>query len=225
MKTYLYLGTAAAGIMIAGNVYAQCVTTQDCTALGYTETSCPNGKGVKCPFGNKWFCGESSCDYVCEDLGFKYTCSGENIAGGNDVACGGKYKSCNCVSPYQWSSGSCSCPDEYKYSCSASGQITGGEGSACNGKYKSCKCSTGYGWKDGSCVQMVCTGQWMTYFVEGRIVSCSQTQPYRATGTCQIGCTGQIEIRTITDNSCEDIQNQCRSQRRQCRTCTQWSLP
>ena len=225
MKTYLYLSTAAAGIMIAGNVYAQCVTTQDCTALGYTETSCPNGKGVKCPFGNKWFCGESSCDYVCEDLGFKYTCSGENIAGGNDVACGGKYKSCNCVSPYQWSSGSCSCPDEYKYSCSASGQITGGEGSACNGKYKSCKCSTGYGWKDGSCIQMVCTGQWMTYFVEGILGPCYQNQSNRATGTCLIGCTDQTETTTMTGSSCEDIKNRCRSQRKQCRRCTQWSFP
>ena len=223
MKTYLYLGTAVAGMMIAGNVYAQCVTTQDCTALGYTETSCPNGKGVKCPFGNKWFCGESSCDYVCEDLGFKYTCSGENLAGGNDVACGGKYKSCNCVSPYQWSSGSCSCPAGYKYSCSASGQITGGEGSACNGKYKSCKCSTGYGWKDGSCVQMVCTGQWMTYFVEGRMTTCSQLQPNRARGDCQIGC--QTETTAMTGSSCRDIRSQCLSERRQCRTCTQWSFP
>ena len=107
MKTYLYLGTAVAGMMIAGNVYAQCVTTQDCTALGYTETSCPNGKGVKCPFGNKWFCGESSCDYVCEDLGFKYTCSGSNISGGNGISCNGKYTSCNCSSGYEFTNGTC----------------------------------------------------------------------------------------------------------------------
>lgn len=107
MKTYLYLGTAAAGIMIAGNVYAQCVTTQDCTALGYTETSCPNGKGVKCPFGNKWFCGESSCDYVCEDLGFKYTCSNEHSTGGVGDMCGEKYKSCTCEEGYGWKDGAC----------------------------------------------------------------------------------------------------------------------
>ena len=43
----------------AGNVSAQCVVTQDCATLGYTETSCENG-GIKCPFGNTWACKESS---------------------------------------------------------------------------------------------------------------------------------------------------------------------
>ena len=55
MKTYLYLSTAVVGVMMIGNAWAQCVSTQDCATLGYTETSCPNG-GVKCPFGNKWAC-------------------------------------------------------------------------------------------------------------------------------------------------------------------------
>ncbi len=36
----------------------QCTPTPDCKTLGYTETSCPNGGGVKCPWGNFWFCGE-----------------------------------------------------------------------------------------------------------------------------------------------------------------------
>ena len=42
-----------------GNVSAQCVATQDCATLGYTETSCENG-GIKCPFGNAWSCKNSS---------------------------------------------------------------------------------------------------------------------------------------------------------------------
>ena len=42
-----------------GNVSAQCVATQDCATLGYTETSCENG-GIKCPFGNAWACKNSS---------------------------------------------------------------------------------------------------------------------------------------------------------------------
>ena len=46
---------------VAGNVTAQCVATQDCAALGYTETSCENG-GIKCPFGNTWACKSESCD-------------------------------------------------------------------------------------------------------------------------------------------------------------------
>ena len=44
-----------------GNVSAQCVATQDCASLGYTETSCENG-GIKCPFGNTWACKSESCD-------------------------------------------------------------------------------------------------------------------------------------------------------------------
>ena len=39
----------------SGEVSAQCVATQDCASLGYTEASCPNG-GIKCPFGNTWNC-------------------------------------------------------------------------------------------------------------------------------------------------------------------------
>ena len=49
----------------AGNVLAQCVATQDCATLGYTETSCQNG-GIKCPFGNYWACkndGTTDCTY------------------------------------------------------------------------------------------------------------------------------------------------------------------
>ena len=85
MKTYLYLSTAIISVSLAtsGNTWAQCVSTQDCTALGYTETSCPNGNGVKCPFGNKWFCGSSDDTYTenecmelaCDKLGFKYDCT------------------------------------------------------------------------------------------------------------------------------------------------------
>ena len=57
MKRYWYLtmmlvgGAAYAGAASAQN----CVQSQDCASLGYTETSCTNG-GVKCPFGDKWAC-------------------------------------------------------------------------------------------------------------------------------------------------------------------------
>ena len=45
------------------NVSAQCVASQDCASLGYTETSCENG-GIKCPFGNAWACPQSGgCTY------------------------------------------------------------------------------------------------------------------------------------------------------------------
>ena len=48
-----------------GNVSAQCVATQDCATLGYTETSCENG-GIKCPFGNAWAC-KGNADTGTED--------------------------------------------------------------------------------------------------------------------------------------------------------------
>ena len=82
-KKYLLSSvTAGIALLYANHGTAQCVTTQDCTALGYTETSCPNG-GVKCPFGNKWFCGSSDDTYTenecmelaCDKLGFKYDCT------------------------------------------------------------------------------------------------------------------------------------------------------
>ncbi len=50
---------------VAGNVSAQCVATQDCATLGYTETSCENG-GIKCPFGNAWAC-KGNADTGTED--------------------------------------------------------------------------------------------------------------------------------------------------------------
>ena len=127
MKTYLYLSTAIVGVMIVGNVWAQCVSTQDCTALGYTETSCPNG-GVKCPFGNKWFCGrrDDHClELACDELGFKYDCVGTNIAGGEGTECNGKYVACKCASGYGWQDSSCqeivmNGPDGDVYRCKGS---------------------------------------------------------------------------------------------------------
>ncbi len=51
---FLLLGTSLS--FLPTLTFAQCVATQDCATLGYTETSCNGGKGVKCPFGNKWAC-------------------------------------------------------------------------------------------------------------------------------------------------------------------------
>ncbi len=130
------------------------MATQDCATLGYTETSCNGGKGVKCPFGNKWCCFETE-ESVCSQNGFKYACSGTGYSGGSGDSCGGKYKKCNCQSGYEWSGSACkkeSCSSSYKYTCSATG-YAGGAGSACGGKYAQCTCVSGYEWKDGACQQ------------------------------------------------------------------------
>ena len=136
MKIYLYLSTAIISVSLAtsGNAWAQCVSTQDCTALGYTESSCPNG-GVKCPFGNKWFCGGDSTT-ICKQEGFTNACTGAGQLGKGE-SCANLYKQCDCQSTY-------------KYACSGTG-YSGGSGSACNGKYTAFKCATIYVWKDVAC--------------------------------------------------------------------------
>ena len=120
MKTYLYLSTAIISVSLAagGEAWAQCVSTQDCATLGYTESSCPNG-GVKCPFGNKWFCGGDNTT-ICKQEGFTNACTGAGQLGKGE-SCANLYKQCDCQSTY-------------KYACSGTG-YSGGSGSACNGKY------------------------------------------------------------------------------------------
>ncbi len=106
---FLLLGTSLSFIPLAVN--AQCVATQDCATLGYTETTCNGGKGVKCPFGNKWAClgaNEEECMKIaCEKLDFKYSCTGIGYAGGAGFACGGKYAYCMCAERYEWKDGVC----------------------------------------------------------------------------------------------------------------------
>ena len=106
---FLLLGTSLSFLPLTVN--AQCVATQDCATLGYTETSCNGGKGVKCPFGNKWAClganEEEVRNKLCQELGFTLTCTGTGYAGGAGSACGGKYAQCSCASGYEWKDGTC----------------------------------------------------------------------------------------------------------------------
>ena len=123
--SFLFLGTSLS--LIPSLTFAQCVATQDCATLGYTETSCNGGKGVKCPFGNSWACFKTDkgvkCPFgnswacfktdseieqqFCDKYGFQYTCSGTGYSGGSGAACGGKYAACTCASGYEWKEGSC----------------------------------------------------------------------------------------------------------------------
>ena len=116
---FLLIGTSLS--LIPTLTYAQCVATQDCETLGYTETSCNGGKGVKCPFGNWWACIGISTE-ECSELGFTYTCSGTGYSGGSGTACNGKYTTCTCASGYNWKDGSCqkqilNGPDGDVYKC------------------------------------------------------------------------------------------------------------
>ena len=138
-KKYLLSSvTASIAFLYANQGMAQCVSTQDCTALGYTETSCPNGNGVKCPFGNKWFCASTEITpEQCTELGFTQTCTGTNQTGGASQTCNGKYNYCSCADGYVWQNGACkqSAPD---YSDCVIGALYYGDGT-CSDKLESSK--------------------------------------------------------------------------------------
>ena len=200
-KIFLILGTSMS--LIPTITFAQCVATQDCETLGYTETSCNGGKGVKCPFGNKWACikSDSECEQqFCDKYGFEYTCSGTSYAGGSGTACGGKYTKCTCTSPYTWSNGACSCPSTYKYTCTGTG-YSGGVGTACGGKYTKCTCKSGYEWKDGSCQKQILNGaQGDLYYCNGKVVG------VRATG---VGF--YVALRDLGNMRWSNANIQCRN--------------
>ena len=112
-KLFLFIGTSLS--LIPNLTSAQCVATQDCATLGYTETSCSGGSGVKCPFGNKWACFKSESeikDQLCTDLGFTLSCTGTNQTGVGK-ACNGKYSECTCATGYIWNNSSQKC----EYDC------------------------------------------------------------------------------------------------------------
>ena len=152
--SFLLLGTSLS--FLPQTLNAQCISPlQDCYALGYTQTSCPNGKGVKCPFGNGWYCGGTAAQ-DCIKLGYDKDCTAAGESGSGQT-CNGKYQSCTCDSSYQ-------------YTCSGTG-YSGGSGSACGGKYTSCTCTSGYEWKDGACQQQILNGaQGDLYYCNGTVV-------------------------------------------------------
>ena len=86
MSSVLFVAPFTFGEM--GEASAQCVATQDCASLGYTEASCPNG-GIKCPFGNTWSCKREK-ENVSDDP--------------KDIQC---YNNC-CIGYIYHSDGSCS---------------------------------------------------------------------------------------------------------------------
>ena len=110
---FLLIGTSLS--LIPQTINAQCVATQDCATLGYTETSCSGGSGVKCPFGNSWACFKSDSE-VCQQYGFTLSCTGSNQTGVGK-ACNGKYSECTCAAGYTWNNSSQKCEYDYKTNC------------------------------------------------------------------------------------------------------------
>ena len=106
MRKILLMTSAVVLFPLSTVAQTTCTASPDCASLGYTEASCPNG-GVKCPWGDKWFCSSSETE-ICSKYGFKYTCTGTGYSGGSGTACEGKYASCTCTKGYEWKNGSCS---------------------------------------------------------------------------------------------------------------------
>ena len=103
IRLLLFLGTSV--FFSSSLVFAQCVASQDCETLGYTEIFCNGDKGVKCPFGNKWFCFESE-ESICNKNGFTKSCTGVGQLGVGG-SCGGLYVECSCVDGYEWKNEIC----------------------------------------------------------------------------------------------------------------------
>ncbi len=110
---FLLIGTSLS--LIPQTINAQCVATQDCATLGYTETSCSGGSGVKCPFGNFWACFKSESEF-CNEYGFTLSCTGTNQTGGVGTPCNGKYNVCSCAFGYAWNATNKIC-DKASVSC------------------------------------------------------------------------------------------------------------
>ena len=182
-KLFLLLGTSLS--FLPQTLNAQCVSPiQDCYTLGYTQTSCPNGKGVKCPFGNGWYCGGTAAQ-DCIKLGYDKDCTGAGESGSGQT-CNGKYQSCTCDSSYQ-------------YTCSGTG-YSGGSGTACGGKYTKCNCSSDYEWKNESCQIYNGEASVNLYYCNGKVV-----------GVKANGMDFYVAMQDLGYIDWDDANNQCQS--------------
>ncbi len=180
---FLLIGTSLS--LIPTITFAQCVATQDCKTLGYTETSCNGGKGVKCPFGNLWACLPTK-ESICKEEGFTLACN-ETGQIGNGDSCNGLYKQCSCDSSYQ-------------YTCSGTG-YSGGSGSVCGGKYTSCTCTSGYEWKNASCQKQILNG------AQGELYYCNDT----VVGVKANGMNFYVAMNDLGKMTWSSANSQCQS--------------
>lgn len=150
----ILLGIGSIGLG-ANTIYAACTIAPDCAALGYTQTSCPDG-GVKCPWDtSKMFCkkGEAACDNSYTTSMCTNSCSSPS---GTPCLKNGTayYPGCTtsrCGSSQTCSYGSCVCKAEFIQRCN--GQFEKATNGECNGLYAACSCSNGAIWsKEEGCV-------------------------------------------------------------------------
>ena len=93
--------------LLSSTAHAECTPAPDCASIGYTETSCET-TSLKCPFDT------SKLKCLPCDSTFRYTCSGDNIAGGVGDSCNNKYARCSCVEGATFNNGVCVCDTSCK---------------------------------------------------------------------------------------------------------------
>ncbi len=165
-----------------------CTPSPDCASLGYTETSCPDGAGVKCPWGNAWFCTEEKCD-----TSYQYTCSGTGYTGGSGEACDGKYQSCTCADGYEWKNGTCQ-------------EILKPEWGKCNGSAKNCNIGDIL-YSDGTCSSQNISGKTPIAVVVYTVGNCGQAMALNSIGS-YIWSSEYIDIPNLTNFSSDSTASQ-----------------
>ena len=155
-----------------------CTATPDCASLGYTQSSCPENNGVRCPWGDAWFCTKT-----CSEMGFNYTCSGTGYASGAGSACGGKYVSCECAEGYVWENGSC-----VEYSP---------EWGTCTGLAANCSLGDIL-FSDGTCSANTVSGKTPIAVVVYKSGNCGQAMALKSIGNYQWGDYG-IDVWGVTN--------------------------
>ena len=180
--SFLLIGTSLS--FIPQTIFAAECAVTDCSLLGYTDSACP-GSGLKCPFGDGWYCGGGAAE-DCIKLGYDKSCTGTGESGSGET-CNGKYQSCTCDSSYQ-------------YTCSGTG-YSGGSGAACNSKYTACTCANGYEWKAGSCKKQVLNG------AQGELYYCNDT----VVGVKATGMNFYVAMQDLGNMQWEDANSQCSS--------------
>ena len=217
---YFLLTVSTLGLIspaLAQTSEINCTPAPDCASLGYTESSCPDGAGLKCPFGNKWFCAEEKTPECqpkdCSDYPLRL----EQITIGSGTykqcvpGCGDntpRYKFVSCNDGYYESSGKCienSC-NNYPYISKPSSIdhcLTIGSCKRGNTTVYGCtKCEDGYGDKnghsasfEGNCPQIQCSDY--CYITEGGFSLDSFNQLTRPTNCGYYGYLSCFKGQTL----------------------------
>ena len=66
MRKILLMSSALAVLGLNGTAEAACIQTPSCSSLGYSSTTACEG-GLKCPFGEAWFCNIINNDSTTDD--------------------------------------------------------------------------------------------------------------------------------------------------------------